>query len=358
MNENYKIPSLYRALLMTSFIVIMLAAIGAVSVISYIAIEDKNENTFDIASEKMQKVATFGIPYLNKSTDLSEAEYDELKNQLENLVLFDIDSKVTNVHIYKYQADTTPNVVFFESYNRSTNSQGDSKAIKDSTENITDFLTPQQSQLYYEVAREIKYDDKLIGYVWIRLNNEEVANLKKKLFLAAIVVLLLFMPIILFVVLRIQKIVEAPLFDLKATAQEISKKKDYSQRFNVMSFREIESVSEQLNILLGRTEKHIAKQDDTEQEVLKLNQELEDKVGKRTEALKESNQELLSTLEKLHQYQGQLVESEKMASLGDMVAGVAHEVNTPIGLGVTASTLLSDRLDEITTAYNDKTLRF
>ena len=357
MNENYKIPSLYRALLMTSFIVIMIAAIGAVSVISYIAIEDKNENTFDIASEKMQKVANFSIPYLNKSTDLSEAEYDELKNQLENLVLFDINSKVTNVHIYKYQADTKPNVVFFESYNRSTNSQGDSKAIKDSTENITDFLTPQQSQLYYEVAREIKYDDKLIGYVWIRLNNEEVANLKKKLFLAAIVVLLLFMPIILFVVLRIQKIVEAPLFDLKATAQEISKKKDYSQRFNVMSFREIESVSEQLNILLGRTEKHIAKQDDTEQEVLKLNQELEDKVGKRTEALKESNQELLSTLEKLHQYQGQLVESEKMASLGDMVAGVAHEVNTPIGLGVTASTLLSDRLDEITTAYNDKTLR-
>ena len=65
----------------------------------------------------------------------------------------------------------------------------------------------------------------------------------------------------------------------------------------------------------------------------------------------------MSTLEKLHQFQGQLVESEKMASLGDMVAGVAHEVNTPIGLGVTASTLLSDRINEIKVAYDDKTLK-
>ena len=65
----------------------------------------------------------------------------------------------------------------------------------------------------------------------------------------------------------------------------------------------------------------------------------------------------MSTLEKLHQFQGQLVENEKMASLGDMVAGVAHEVNTPIGLGVTASTLLSDRLDEIKQHFENKTLK-
>jgi signal transduction histidine kinase len=90
---------------------------------------------------------------------------------------------------------------------------------------------------------------------------------------------------------------------------------------------------------------------------LTKNQALENRLSARTDALKESNQELLSTLEKLHQFQGQLVETEKMASLGDMVAGIAHEVNTPIGLGVTASSLLADRLNEIKQAFDSKTLK-
>src|SRR5690606_20757972 len=83
---------------------------------------------------------------------------------------------------------------------------------------------------------------------------------------------------------------------------------------------------------------------------------LEQKIEQRTDALKTSNQELLNTLATLHQYQNQIVETEKMASLGQMVAGVAHEVNTPIGLGVTASTLLQDKLADIQRAFDEKKL--
>ncbi|WP_257669516.1 sensor histidine kinase [Parapedobacter tibetensis] len=57
---------------------------------------------------------------------------------------------------------------------------------------------------------------------------------------------------------------------------------------------------------------------------------LEQKVEERTHELKESNEILQQTLKHLKETQSQLVEAEKMASLGQLTAGVAHEINNPI----------------------------
>ncbi|WP_442590992.1 sensor histidine kinase [Pedobacter sp. AW31-3R] len=69
---------------------------------------------------------------------------------------------------------------------------------------------------------------------------------------------------------------------------------------------------------------------ENERLIREQNIELEIQVNKRTEELQNSNSTLNHTLTELKEAQSQLVDAEKMASLGQLTAGIAHEINNPI----------------------------
>jgi signal transduction histidine kinase len=83
-----------------------------------------------------------------------------------------------------------------------------------------------------------------------------------------------------------------------------------------------------------------------QEQIEELNSQLELRVAHRTAELQNANQELSHTLDTLKVAKDQLVQSEKLAALGALVAGVAHELNTPIGNGLTVASSLEDRVKE------------
>jgi PAS domain S-box-containing protein len=79
----------------------------------------------------------------------------------------------------------------------------------------------------------------------------------------------------------------------------------------------------------------VTEQHRNEENILQLNATLEQRVQERT-------QELSATLVQLTAAQSELVRAEKMSALGSLVAGIAHELNTPIGNSLTVASTLED----------------
>ncbi|MBF0309671.1 MAG: HAMP domain-containing histidine kinase [Magnetococcales bacterium] len=81
--------------------------------------------------------------------------------------------------------------------------------------------------------------------------------------------------------------------------------------------------------------------------ILRHSQHLEAMVALRTESLQQANDQLRETIHDLETTREELIHVEKMASLGRLVAGFAHEVNTPVGIAVGSFSQLPEVMGRI-----------
>lgn len=121
-----------------------------------------------------------------------------------------------------------------------------------------------------------------------------------------------------------------PIQALNQVAQRSVQEANFDLQAPITTHDEIGTLSSSFNQLIYSVKQLLQQQQAANDQLELYNHTLEQKVEERTQELSEKNDHLNQLLEELRRTQTQVIQSEKMSSLGQLVAGVAHEINNPV----------------------------
>jgi len=198
---------------------------------------------------------------------------------------------------------------------------------------ILDRLDGAAASLIAPQSRELRYDDFFLGVAYFHFSDVDIRATQQRFFLISVNVIV---TMVVFILLAYRFIltrrIRAPLSDILDRIQAIGEG-HLEKPLEPTRFSDV-------NILVSLINSMAASIRDQQEKLLEANSSLEDKVAERTAELQKS-------LGDLHKAQEKLVESEKMGLLGQLSAGIAHELNTPLGAIRSAAGTVINHMDTI-----------
>ena len=195
---------------------------------------------------------------------------------------------------------------------------------------VEDFTLRDINDTTFDSQSEIIIDEQYYGKIQIGLSVTQLSEMIDDTKKAAITIAAIEMVLVALFSLALGYYLTRRLKILRDFARGVSEG-DLDNSINVVSNDEVGEVSIAFNKMIEKLKNSQLQNKQFQEDLVILNIELEERVRTRTHQLEASKITVEQSYQKLQEAQKKLVHSEKLASIGQLAAGVAHEINNPVG---------------------------
>ncbi|MFU8783529.1 sensor histidine kinase [Aliidiomarina sp.] len=253
-----------------------------------------------------------------------------------------------HMHLYRYTDVTLSTAAIYNAPGRA--------AVQSQLSNFSDTTNYRFSLDYLEITQPVYRSNEIVGYVYLRASLEQVKAAHRRHLLISFAALFLVLVSASLGVRFFSKSLDSSLHRFSRIIAKSGQDSNYDIDHERDIPDEFIDIKLQVQRLLERYRHERRYAEHSADKAQKANEQLNSEVRARTQHLSEVNEKLTVALNELHRYQRKRLEQDKMASFGDVVAGIAHELNTPLGTSITAASLLHNKHEELSTQFHNDRL--